>query len=156
MRLRIALAAALVLVTIGAAARSRPTRPADSADSSASMSAGTPVPPPVMSTLRRACFDCHSDETRWPWYAALPVASHFIERDVTEGRGQVNLSRWTQYNPFDRMEMLDKMCRLASSSRMPPWPYRMLHSDARLSATDVAGLCGWSRDEVTRLLQGGT
>jgi cytochrome c len=156
MRLRTALAAALMLVTIGAAARSRPSRPVGSADSAASVSAGTPVPAPVMSTLRRACFDCHSDETRWPWYAALPIASHLIVRDVTAGRGQVNLSRWTQYNSFDRMDMLDKMCQLASSGQMPPWQYRLMHFDARLSSTDVAAMCAWSQREATRLMQGGT
>jgi Haem-binding domain len=156
MRLRTALAAALVLVTIGAAATSRPTRPVGSAHSSALVSATTPIPTPVMSTLRRACFDCHSDETRWPWYAALPVASHLIVRDVTEGRGQVNLSRWTEYNPFDRMDMLDKMCKLASTGQMPPWQYRLMHFDARLSTTDVAAMCVWSQDEATRLMQGGT
>jgi cytochrome c len=107
-----------------------------------------------MSTLRRACFDCHSDETRWPWYAAVPVASHLIERDVTEARGQLNLSRWTKYNPFDRADMLDKMCQLASRGTMPPWQYRMMHRQARLSATDVSTLCGWTQSEAARLVQG--
>jgi Haem-binding domain len=91
------LVAALVMVAIGSAARSHPEHTVVSADPSASLNVRTPVPPPVMSTLRRACFDCHSDETRWPWYATLPLASHLIERDVTDGRAQLNLSRWTQY-----------------------------------------------------------
>jgi heme-binding protein len=52
-----------------------------SADPSAALNVRAPVPSPVMSTLRRACFDCHSDETRWPWYATLPLASHLIERE---------------------------------------------------------------------------
>jgi len=107
-----------------------------------------------MSTLRRACFDCHSDETRWPWYATLPLASHLIERDVTEARAQLNLSRWMQYNPFDRADLLDKMCQRASIGTMPPWQYRMMHSEARLSVTDVVTLCAWSQDEATRLVQG--
>ena len=156
MRLRTALAAALVMAAIGSAARSRPNQPVGGADPPNSLDVRTPVPAPVMSTLRRACFDCHSDQTRWPWYAALPVASHLIVRDVTEGRGQVNLSRWTQYNPFDRMDMLDKMCRLASSGQMPPWQYRLMHFDARLSRTDVAAMCVWSQREATRLAHGGT
>jgi cytochrome c len=160
MRLRRALVAALVIMVIGSAARSRPSsRPSNlvaDADPSAPVNLGTPVPVPVMSTLRRACFDCHSDETRWPWYAALPAASHLIERDVTEARGQLNLSRWTQYNTFDRADMLDKMCQLASIGKMPPWQYRTLHADARLSATDVRALCTWTQHEATRLVQGGT
>ena len=154
MRLRRVLAAALVMLAIAAAGRARPDAPVAGTDPSAALNGRTPVPAPVMSTLRRACFDCHSDETHWPWYAALPIASHLIERDVTEGRGQLNLSRWTQYNPFDRADMLDKMCELASDGRMPLRSYRMMHPDARLSTPDVAMLCAWARDEAAHLVQG--
>jgi heme-binding protein len=144
--------AALVIVAIASVARSRPSLPVAGTDPSASLNVH--APPAVMSTLRRACVDCHSDETHLPWYAALPIASHVIERDVTAARGELNLSRWTQYNAFDRADMLDKMCQLASSGTMPPWQYRMMHHAARLSPTDVAALCSWTRDEETRLVQG--
>ena len=154
MRLWRVLVAALVMVAIGSAARSHPEHAIVGADPSASLNVRTPVPAPVMSTLRRACFDCHSDGTRWPWYAGVPLASHLIERDVTDGRAQLNLSRWTQYNPFDRADLLDKMCQRASSGTMPPWQYRLMHFESRLSATDVAILCAWSEDEATRLVQG--
>jgi hypothetical protein len=116
----------------------------------------TPVPTPVMATLHRACFDCHSDETRWPWYARLPVVSHLIVRDVTEGRGQLNWSHWAEYNPFDRAAMLDKVCEVASTRKMPPWQYRALHSDARLSRDDISALCAWAEQEAFRLVQGGS
>jgi cytochrome c len=73
---------------------------------------------------------------------------------VRQARGQLNLSRWTQYNPFDRADMLDKMCQLSSSGKMPPWQYRLMHPDARLSAEDIAAMCAWSRDEAARLVEG--
>lgn len=153
MRLWRALAAALVMVAIGSMVRSGPHQGAAGADATVSLNANTPVPAPVMSTLRRACFDCHSDETRWPWYAKLPIASHLIRRDVDDGRAQLNLSRWEQYNPFDRADMLDKMCERASSGKMPPWPYRAMHADARLAATDIRALCAWSEHEADRLVE---
>ena len=109
-----------------------------------------------MTVLRRACFDCHSEETRWPWYARLPIASHLIERDVTDGRGQLDWSRWERYNPFDRAGMLDKVCELATTRQMPPWQYRWLHPDARLTTTEIDGLCTWARQEAERLTQGGS
>ena len=145
----------LVLVAIGSAARSR-SRPRDVESDSAALSMRILAPAPVMSTLRLACFDCHSNETRWPWYSALPIASWLVEGDVREGRGQINFSRWAQYNPFDRADMLDEICNLAASRRMPPWPYRMSHAEARLSETDVSELCAWSRLEATRLAEGGS
>ena len=155
MRLRVLLAA-LAMLAIGSAARSRSHETVVGADASSSLIVRTPVPAPVMSLLRRACFDCHSDETRWPWYAALPIASHLIERDVTEGRRQLNLSRWMQYNPFDRADMLDKICQRISSGAMPPWQYRLMHSDARLSRTDIRALCEWTQLETERLVRGGS
>jgi cytochrome c len=146
--------AALAIVAIGSAIRSHPKHAVVGVDPSASLSVRTAAPAPVVSTLQRACFDCHSDETRWPWYAALPFASHRIERDVTRARAQLNLSRWTHYNPFARADMLDKMCELASDGTMPPWPYRMMHPQARLSSTDVTALCAWGENEAARLVQG--
>jgi Haem-binding domain len=161
MRLRGLLVAALTttltIVAIGSVALPRPRLTgAHAADPSVALNVRTPVPVPVMSMLRRACFDCHSDETRWPWYARLPVASHLIERDVHDGRGQLNWSHWEEYNPFDRADMVAKVCELASVKIMPPWQYRMLHPDARLSARDVRELCDWTQHEATRLTQGGS
>jgi hypothetical protein len=116
----------------------------------------TPVPAHVMSTLRQACFDCHSNETRWPWYSTLPIASWLIEHDVNAGRGQFNFSRWTEYNPFDRASTLVRICEMATARAMPPQRYRMLHAEARLSEADVTELCAWTRLEATRLAGGGS
>jgi len=154
MRLRRLIVAALVLVAIGSAAGALPHQARAGADPSTVFNLQPAVPDPVLSTLRRACFDCHSEATRWPWYARLPLASHVLERDVTEARGQLNLSRWIDYHPLDRADMLDKMCELASRRKMPPWQYRLMHPDARLSVTEISALCAWSQDEAARLTQG--
>jgi hypothetical protein len=153
-RWRRLIVAALVLVAIGSAARALSHQGRTGADPSTVFNLRPAVPDPVLSTLRRACFDCHSEATRWPWYATLPLVSRVIERDVTEARGQLNLSRWIDYNEFDRADMLDKMCELASRRKMPPWQYRLMHPGARLSATEVSALCAWTRDEAARLTQG--
>jgi hypothetical protein len=52
--------------------------------------------------------------------------------------------------------MLDKVCEMASAGTMPLRPYRMLHTEARLSKTDISELCGWTRLEATRLVEGGS
>jgi len=116
----------------------------------------TPVPVHVMSTLRRACFDCHSNETRWPWYSSLPIASWLIARDVKSGRGQFNFSRWTEYNPFGPASMLVGICEMATGRTMPLPRYRLLHPEARLSDPDVTELCAWTRLEASHLVGGGS
>ncbi len=156
MQPRRALVAVLLILVIGSAARSRVSMPEVQVDSSAGLGVRTAVPQAVMSTLRHGCFDCHSDETRWPWYAQLPIASHLIEHDVEQGRGQLNWSHWGEYNPFDRADLLDKVCMRASTATMPPWQYRMLHPEARLSAREIDELCAWSEQEASRLIKGGS
>jgi len=146
----------LAILAIGSAARSHRRHLDVPEDEGAALELRADVPAPVMSMLQRACFDCHSEETRWPWYSVLPVASWLIEHDVEEGRSQINFSRWAQYNPFDQADKLDKVCELATSGKMPLRPYRMLHPEARLSATEIKALCAWTSGEAERLVLGGS
>ena len=146
----------LALIAIASAVRAQFRQPDEVVDPADGLTPRTAVPAPVMSTLRRACFDCHSNETRWPWYSKLPIASWLLEADVKAARGQLNFSRWAQYNPFDRASLLDKVCELATAGKMPLPRYLMLHDEARLSQTDVDQLCVWSQDEATRLVRGGS
>jgi len=150
-RLHLILAGPLILV-IGLAARPTLESRRITVDSAGGVDAVSEVPAPVMSTLRRACFDCHSNETRWPWYSALPVAAWLVERDVRNGRGQLNFSRWAEYNVFDRADLLDKACELGTTRDMPLWQYRIVHPEARLNEADIATLCGWTRREAARLV----
>ena len=146
----------LALLVIAIVVRAQFRQPDQPADPALSLGARAVVPAAVMSTLRRACFDCHSYETRWPWYARLPIASWLIERDVNTGRGQLNFSRWAQYSRFERADLLDKVCERVTAGEMPLRQYLMLHAEARLSQTDVTGLCEWSRSEAERLVKGGS
>ena len=148
--------AGLLILVIELAARSNARLPEHPIDPGAGVNAGARVPAPVMSTLRRACFDCHSDETRWPWYSALPVAFWLVRRDVKGGRGHLNFSRWTEYNRFDRADLLDKVCEMTTNRRMPLWQYRLAHKDARLTTADIAALCAWSQEEAARLVGSGS
>src|SRR5262245_21993196 len=65
-----------------------------------------PAPPEVKAILRRACYDCHSNETVWPWYSRLAPLSWLISRDVHEGRSKLNFSTWDQYTPEEQLSKL--------------------------------------------------
>jgi len=114
------------------------------------------VPADVSSTLKRACYDCHSNETKWPWYSYVAPPRWLVAHDVQEGRGHLNFSRWGEYNPFDRADMLDEACKEAKKGGMPLEPYLMLHSEAQLSPQDVEALCEWTRVEAARLTSAAT
>lgn len=115
------------------------------------LEAQTSVPANVAATLRRACYDCHSNDTTWPWYARVAPASWLVVHDVNEGRGQMNFSRWGEYDNHDRADMLDEACSEVRASKMPLPPYLVLHGEARLSAEDVQVLCAWAGAEAARL-----
>lgn len=79
------------------------------------------------SLVRGACFDCHSNETRWPWYSHVAPASWLVQRDVDEGRRKLNFSE----NNLDEVE---EVAEVIGEGEMPPWFYRPAHREARLSS----------------------
>ena len=146
MRARRTLAASGVglLVAMGVAAWARPVIPAEPTDPSLALSARSAVPSPVTATLRRACFDCHSNETRWPLYSQVAPMSWLVAGHVRDGRDAFNYSEWTTYSSDDQDSFLGGMCSLPRRGRMPLPSYLLIHRDAKLSPADVTTLCTWS------------
>ena len=113
------------------------------------------APQQVRDLLRRSCFDCHSDETTWPWYANVAPASWLVAWDVKRAQGQLNFSRWERYNVFDRADLLDKVCEQVTEREMPLWQYRIVHRRAVLSDAEITALCSWTKEESARLTRAG-
>jgi hypothetical protein len=105
------------------------------------------APPAIGAILERACYDCHSNQTRWPWYARVAPVSWMVADHVAAGRRQVNFSEWGQYYARTRRHKLEWMARALRNEQMPPWYYRAIHPEARLSAGDRAVLAGWIEEE---------
>jgi hypothetical protein len=103
------------------------------------------APAPVMSILRRSCSDCHSHDTRWPWYSHVAPVSWLVARDVHEGRRHVNFSAWSEYPPDTRQKKLLDIEDEVQKGDMPLWYYTPLHSSARLSPEDVNAVVGWAK-----------
>ena len=83
---------------------------------------------------QRACFDCHSNETTWPWYSTVAPVSWYVYFDVVRARRELNFSDWQTGSSGTRQA--DRITRNISSGEMPPGNYLMLHPDARLSAAE--------------------
>lgn len=93
------------------------------------ITAATPWPSPEAERLARAaCYDCHSNETRWPWYSYVAPMSWLVRSDVESGRDKLNFSEWDR----DSGEADDAAEEIDDGS-MPPANYKRLHSDAKLS-----------------------
>lgn len=112
------------------------------------------VPASVRPILHRACLDCHSNETRWPWYNRLPAASWLIQHDADKARERLNFSTWTGSTPhLATPNEIQEICDAVSDATMPPWRYRLLHSDAALSEEDKNNFCDWA-NQVRRTSSG--
>jgi len=101
------------------------------------------APPGIEATLRRACYDCHSNETRWPWYSRVAPISWLAAHDVELGRKEINFSEWGEYYPATRKRKLQWMNRALRQEAMPPWSYRIVHPGARLTEAERAALERW-------------
>ncbi len=84
--------------------------------------------PRTRELAKRACFDCHSNETRWPWYSHIAPMSWVLERDVVAGRSVMNFSEWTRSYDLAPQAGSEVLRR-----EMPPRSYRMLHGEAHLT-----------------------
>ena len=99
------------------------------------------APPAVAAILRRACFDCHTNETRWPLYSRLAPGSWLMARDVHKGRTHLNFSEWSVADEEERADDLETCWEQVDSGEMPPWFYVFpMHPSARLSGSDKAQL----------------
>lgn len=123
------------------------------ADPRASVAADPDVPPPVLNVLKRACMDCHSHETRVPWYGHVAPSSWMLGKDVTEARQAMNLSEWGAKSAAVHLALSAAACEGVRSGRMPRKQYLLMHPEAKLSPSDVETICGWPKAAMTAMMK---
>jgi len=104
-----------------------------------------------VSIFRRSCYDCHSMETRWPWYSNIAPVSWLLAKDVQTGRRHLNFSVWGKYAKTRQLKSLDDIHDELSSGNMPLPAYLLLHAGARLSPAEKDSLLVWTVREKHRL-----
>lgn len=106
--------------------------------------AEVPAPANVRALLRRACYDCHSNETVWPWYSQVAPFSWLVARDVRKGREELNFSTWNRITTQQQVKKLKESWEEVAEGEMPPWFYLSIHRDATLLAEDRTALRNWA------------
>jgi len=101
------------------------------------------VPDNIISKLEKACFDCHSNRTVWPWYSKISPIVYLINHDVQEGRRELNFSEWGNYDKKKMIKKLNEIESEISEGEMPPGIYKPLHPDAKLSDADKKLIIDW-------------
>lgn len=111
------------------------------------------MPDDVRQILDRSCRDCHTNETRLPWYSYLQPPASFLAAHIDDGRRELNFSVWATYDKSRRRRKLDEICREAEARAMPLPSYLWIHRAARLSDEEIRALCRWTEDESARLAE---
>ncbi len=122
----------------------RPDRTNPRFDPARSLDSSGIVPPTVLAKLRASCYDCHSDETRWPWYSAVTPVNFLVARDVNSGRRHLNFSEWGLMKPERMQSRLGNISDEVSNREMPLPIYLTMHHDARLSDAEVKLISDWA------------
>lgn len=87
--------------------------------------------PQTRALAKRACFDCHSNETVYPWYANIAPVSFILAKHIRDGRESLNFSEWDRPNTdFEEVE------EVIEKDQMPLWDYLMMHPEAKFSSTE--------------------
>jgi hypothetical protein len=93
------------------------------------------ISPETRALAKRACFDCHSNESVWPWYSNIAPISWLVQRDVDEGREYLNFSEWGS-----REQEIDEIYEVVQEGEMPLPIYLITHPEARLTAAEKEAL----------------
>ena len=102
-------------------------------------------PAEVRTILERSCYDCHSNETRWPWYSRVAPASWFMANHVRHGRGDLNFSEWPALDFELQEHAMHDIVEQVGEGNMPLRSYLLLHRDAKLGPEDRETLVRWAK-----------
>ncbi|MDP2412477.1 heme-binding domain-containing protein [Daejeonella sp.] len=111
------------------------------------------VPENVQAILQNSCYDCHSNNTRYPWYAGLQPGAWWLASHIDEGKAQLNFDEFGNYSKRRQLSKLKAIQGSIEDESMPLPSYTFIHKAANLSKTDQKLLKDWieiSRDEISK------
>ncbi len=126
-------------------------KPVVSKDNPNDLIATSNVPKNISTMLKNACYDCHSNESTFPWYSNIAPVKWMLYDHISEAREELNFSNWNALETDDKADLLDDISTLVLEGEMPIKGYTILHSEANLSKTDREAIATWA-DEMLESL----
>lgn len=105
-----------------------------------------PISDTVNKILTTACFDCHSNQTDYPWYTEIQPVAMYLNEHVVDGKKHLNFSTLTSYNLAKQFHKLEEVEEMLTKDEMPLTSYTLIHRDASLNNDEKQILINWSRD----------
>lgn len=109
------------------------------------------VPENVMAVLKPACYDCHSNETRYPWYANIQPVAWWLAEHVNDGKRHLNFHEFTTRKAAVQNHKLEEIIEMVKEEEMPLGSYTWAHADARLSDAQRELIVNWARSAMDSL-----
>ncbi|RYZ24352.1 MAG: cytochrome C [Chitinophagaceae bacterium] len=146
MRKRILLALLALLVIIQFI---RPERNESAGPQAGSVLNTYPASPQVTAILEKACFDCHSNNTRYPWYSNIQPFGWWLQHHVDEGKRALNFDEFRGYNARRQVKKMEETIEQVKKGEMPLDSYTWIHKDAKLTDGERRALSAWA-DSVAK------
>ncbi|WP_299769818.1 heme-binding domain-containing protein [uncultured Dokdonia sp.] len=99
----------------------------------------------VEATLKETCFDCHSNQTRYPWYAEVAPVSYWLEDHIKDGKKHLNFSEWSAYSVKRKDHKLEEVIEMVEDKEMPLDSYTWTHEEAQLSDVQIREIVNWAK-----------
>jgi len=122
----------------------RPARNISAGPSPADISTIYPVSANVNSVLEKACYDCHSNNTRYPWYVNIQPVAWWLDDHIREGKHDLNFSEFASYRIGKQYRKLEEVIDLVKKGDMPLQSYTIVHTDAKLTREEKVLLTSWA------------
>lgn len=97
----------------------------------------------VEGILKETCFDCHSNQTRYPWYAEIAPVSYWLADHIKHGKGELNFSEWSGYSVKRKDHKLEEIIEMVEDKEMPLDSYTWTHEEARLTDDQIKAIVTW-------------
>ena len=102
------------------------------------------APAEIMSVFKKSCYDCHSNETEWPWYSFVAPVSWIVSGDVKDGRLHLNFSKWGNFSRKDIVKMKEEIWEEIERGKMPLGKYIFMHPEAELDQKEKDLIKEWA------------
>jgi hypothetical protein len=113
---------------------------------SETLEAAIAVPADISQILGRACNDCHSHKSVYPWYSNIQPPGWFLKNHIDDGRRQLNFSIFNTYSPQRKAKKLEEICEQVETKEMPLPSYLWIHRESILTESDAKALCDWTKE----------
>lgn len=121
----------------------RPDKNEGGYESLATFLAETKPTPAVEATLQSACYDCHSNQTKYPWYNNIAPVSYWLDEHIIDGKKHLNFAEWGSYSVKKKDHKLEEVAEEVEKGEMPLDEYTWTHGDAKLSDQQIKELVQW-------------